>query len=65
MLLGMSCLNSCANQNYEIDYPVFPIAGPNVAKELEKIDPQELNYTWEWIGRLNKLRLELDVLKSP
>lgn len=59
-LLALSCLNSCATTNYNC--PTWPIAGENVAKELEAAG--ELNNTWEWIGRLNKLRQELELCKK-
>ena len=40
--------------------PVFPIAGPQVAIELEQADIEHYSHTWEWIGRLNKLKEELE-----
>ncbi|MBR2136679.1 MAG: hypothetical protein IJ852_01810 [Alphaproteobacteria bacterium] len=40
--------------------PSFPIAGPQVASELEALDFQSYPHLWDWIGRLNKLRLELE-----
>ena len=44
------------------DYcPVWPTAGQAVAAELEKASCSEFPNTWEWIGRLNKLRQELEL----
>lgn len=60
MLAALSCLSSCTTVNS--DYcPVYPIAGDKVAKELESAG--DLPDTWEWIGRINKLKQELDLCK--
>ena len=56
----MSCLISCAQGNYDI-CPVYPVAGSRVAAELEKMSGSEFPNTWEWIGRIDKLRQELGV----
>ena len=62
MLAVLSFLNSCTVANYN-NCPTFPIAGEKVAIELEKASCNEYPYTWEWIGRLNKLRMELELCK--
>lgn len=62
MLAALSCLNSCTVANYN-NCPTFPIAGGKVAIELEKASYNEYPYTWEWIGRLNKLRMELELCR--
>lgn len=63
MLVVLSCLSSCATANY--DYcPVYPVAGEKVAAELEEASYSEFPNTWEWIGRINKLRQELEVCKE-
>lgn len=61
-LAALSCLSSCTtvNSNY---CPVWPPAGPAVAAELEKANYSEFPNTWEWLGRLNKLRQELELCK--
>ena len=51
-------LNSCAKIN--CNCPIYPIAGPLVADELEKASIEEFPHTWEWIGRIDKLRQELE-----
>lgn len=62
MFLVMSCLSSCAPVSS--DYcPVYPVAGVAVAAELEKASYSEFPNTWEWIGRIDKLRRELEVCK--
>lgn len=60
MLVGILCLSSCVATNYNI-CPTFPVGGKVVADELEKAG--DLPNTWEWIGRLDKLRQELEVCK--
>lgn len=62
MLLALSCLSSCAADFCDCRsiMPIFPRAGVNVAAELENLSDKEYPHLWEWIGRLNKLRLELE-----
>lgn len=61
-LVAMSCLASCAQVNS--DYcPVYPVAGEAVAAELEKVSYSEFPNTWEWLGRIDKLRQELELCK--
>ncbi|MEE6207856.1 MAG: hypothetical protein VZR95_07380 [Alphaproteobacteria bacterium] len=62
LMLGvMSCLSSCAPAVCECEInPVFPYAGAPVANELQNLSATEYPYLWEWIGRLNKLRMELE-----
>lgn len=57
----MSYLSSCAPVICEqIVLPEFPYAGPKVADELQHLSVEEYSALWEWIGRLNKLRQELE-----
>lgn len=58
MLPVLSCLSSCAATNYNY-CPRYPVAGAKVAVELEQIPVEDIPATWEWIGRINKLRQEL------
>ena len=60
MLLVLLLLNSCKTTNFSY-CPTFPIGGKEVAKELESAG--DLPNTWEWIGRINKLREELELCK--
>ncbi len=57
----MICLSSCAAAVYSSSCPVYPVAGEKVAAELEKVGYSEFPNTWEWIGRIDKLRQELEV----
>ena len=56
------CLNSCAKTNYDF-CPIYPQAGPEVAKELEKNSFEQYPNFWEWLARLDKLRQELELCK--
>lgn len=60
---AMLCLSSCAVETYSF-CPVYPPAGPNVALELERLTAEDYPYTWEWIGRIDKLRQELQICKQ-
>ncbi len=62
MLPGLLCLSSCAPVNYS-GCPVYPAAGAKVAAELEKASYSEFPNTWEWIGRIDKLRQELELCR--
>jgi len=62
MLLVVSCLSSCKTICYN-PCPVFPIAGLKVAEELQHADYQNYQHTWNWIGRLDKLRQELELCR--
>ena len=61
MFLVMNCLSSCTPVSS--DYcPVYPVAGEKVAAELKQAG--DLPATWEWIGRIDKLRRELKVCRD-
>lgn len=62
MLIVTVCLNSCKQINYD-NCPVYPIAGQKVADELQLLSYDEYKNTWEWLGRINKLRQELELCK--
>ena len=63
MLIAMSCLNSCAKTCYNT-CPVYPIAGERVAQELENLSTEQAPNFWEWLGRVNKLRQELELCQK-
>ncbi|MDR2902186.1 MAG: hypothetical protein LBU87_03670 [Lactobacillales bacterium] len=62
MLIAINCLAACTPANYNI-CPHYPVAGPGVAAELEKASFEAFPKTWEWIGRIDKLRQELDMCR--
>jgi len=43
--------------------PEFPLAGKSVAAEMESLKAEDYPAIWEWIGRLYKLKLELETEK--
>lgn len=61
-LIAMSFLSGCARECYEF-CPAYPVAGASVAAELEKMNYSKFPNTWEWIGRIDKLRQELDLCR--
>ena len=62
ILISVLLLASCTTTSYNSFCPVYPIAGEKVAKELENAG--DLPHTWEWIGRINKLKQELDLCQK-
>lgn len=62
MLAALICLNSCTTANYS-NCPEYPVAGQKVADELKNAPYDEYPNTWEWIGRINKLRQELELCR--
>ena len=58
-----ACSTPCTTVNYEY-CPVYPIAGAQVAQELENAGYEEYPATWEWIGRIDKLRQELELCQK-
>ena len=61
MLRSLSCLSSCAADNYDI-CPTYPVAGPKVAAEISRLNNAPA--FWEWLARINKLRLQLEICKN-
>lgn len=63
-LIGLIFLSSCAKIDYKHNCPIYPAAGEKVAAELEKASYDDFPATWEWIGRINKLRQELEMCQK-
>ncbi len=63
MPAAMICLSSCVPAGYSPGCPVYPAAGEKVAAELEKISYDQAPNFWEWLGRIDKLRQELEVCR--
>lgn len=60
ILIGTLFLSGCAKTSCKCALkPVYPIAGEKVAVELEHLNLEDYPHTWEWIGRIDKLREEL------
>lgn len=62
MPVAALCLNSCAKAAYDF-CPVYPTAGQKVAAELEKLSFEQAPAFWEWLGRIDKLRQELELCR--
>lgn len=62
MLLVMS-LSGCSTPAYYSSCPVYPAGGEKVGKELATIPYEGYQATWEWLGRIDKLRQELELCK--
>ncbi len=60
MLISLSCLTSCATASYNY-CPTYPVAGGKVAEEIKYVNGK---YFWEWVGRINKLRQQLELCKK-
>lgn len=43
--------------------PTYPVGGAKVGAELSRLDVKDYPNTWEWIGRIDKLRQELELCK--
>ncbi len=66
MLLLTGCLSGCALEKsdpvyVESNLPEYPVAGPDVAKELERVclPADKCPALWEWFGRVDKLADQL------
>lgn len=58
-LIGILLLTACGTT--ASNAPVWPIAGPEVAEELEKLPENEYPALWEWLGRIAKYKEKLDI----
>jgi hypothetical protein len=59
-LMALAVMSGCACQPAPA-VPAWPTAGPKVAAELQRLDPDEYPATWEWLGRLHKLWRQLEI----
>ena len=63
MLAATIFLSSCAKTCF--DYmPQWPVAGPDVAAELESLPYEGYEDFWEWLARLNKTREIIQTAES-
>ena len=62
MLMLILLLGCSTPANYN-NCPTYPVGGAKVGAELVKLDSAEYAHTWEWIGRIDKLRQELELCK--
>ncbi|MBR1604627.1 MAG: hypothetical protein IJ660_00795 [Alphaproteobacteria bacterium] len=62
-LIAISFCSSCARTSFDF-CPTWPVAGEKVAAELERFNYSENPNTWEWLGRIDKLRQELEICRK-
>lgn len=43
--------------------PPYPVAGPAVADELERLPASQVPALWEWFGRLDRFRDQLEAVR--
>ena len=63
LMLGAMILFGCSTPANYNNCPVYPVGGQAVGKELEKANYSDFPNTWEWLGRIDKLRQELELCK--
>ena len=61
-LVALLFLQGCGQTNYDA-CPPYPIAGSAVADELEA-NCADCEATWEWLGRVAKLKEQLDLCRK-
>ena len=60
-MLNLMSLWSCSCKvNYD-NCPVYPKGDKAVGEELKRLNYSEFPATFEWLGRINKLRQELEI----
>lgn len=62
ILAAMLLLSSCTTTNYSC--ATYPTAGEKVAEELKNVPYEGYEDTWEWLGRIEKLKRELDLCQK-
>lgn len=63
--LMLAAISSCSSSApvYYSSCPLYPVGGAKVGAELEKISFEQAPALWEWLGRIDKLRQELEVCR--
>jgi len=62
-LLLMSLPACSCKINYD-NCPIYPVGGKSVGTELKRLNGAEYPALFEWLGRINKLRQELELCKK-
>ena len=63
LLLFLLILFGCSTTANYNNCPTYPVGGAKVGAEVSRLDAVEFSNTWEWIGRIDKLRQELELCK--
>jgi len=61
LTLAIVSLSACSCKINYNNCPVYPVGGQKVGQELSKLNTAEYPALFDWIGRINKLRLELEL----
>lgn len=59
-LVALAALSLSACAAVGSSCPAWPVAGPEVADEMERLPEDQFPATWEWLGRLDVLRDQLE-----
>lgn len=64
LTLAIVSLSACSCKiNYDV-CPVYPKGGEKVGQELSKLNTAEYPALFDWLGRINKLRQELELCEA-
>lgn len=63
LLILLIALLGCSTKVSYSNCPTYPVGGAKVGEELVTLDSAKYAHTWEWIGRIDKLRQELELCK--
>lgn len=61
LMLAVMALFGCSSVVSYNNCPVYPVGGEKVGQELSNIPYQGYENFWQWIGRIDKLRQELEL----
>lgn len=61
--LSLACATAACSAPVVTACPAWQPAGPAVAAELAQLPPERFPATWDWIGRLAKLRDQLEACR--
>ncbi len=62
-MLVVQSLSGCSTTANYNNCPTYPTGGKKVAVELEKVPYVGYENFWEWLGRIEKLKKELDLCR--
>lgn len=62
-MLSAMILFGCSTTASYNNCPAYPVGGQAVGKELEKVPYNGYENFWEWLGRIDKLRQELELCR--
>lgn len=63
LLLVVIILFGCSTTANYNNCPAYPVGGKNVGDELKGVPYAGYEDFWEWLGRIDKLRQELELCR--